>query len=288
MLYRFPSDNNAVINDIDVALLALNLDLIGALVGGPGQIDVANAGVQIERKGRRIFEWPLMEAARFERRRNAAGNTGPAHDAIERMPAVIEQDAAACNCRIKAPIFPPVRGESDRRLGAQGSPTNRPNGADRSFGDQRRDLEADWRFEPIVNRVHSTPGARRGRCQDLRVFHARNQRLLTENVKARVQRSLNELCMAARRRADVYKIERFARQQVIHAFVPAPFGTRPEKDLAARRNGIGCSDNSDIGAGLPAGQVPVSRDVSKADKCAPQHVPPSQSSPNWRAIAAND
>ena len=64
MLYRFPSDNNAVINDIDVALLALNLDLIGALVGGPGQIDVANAGVQLESKGRRIFEWPLMEAAR--------------------------------------------------------------------------------------------------------------------------------------------------------------------------------------------------------------------------------
>ena len=136
MLYRFPSDNNAVINDIDVALLALNLDLIGALVGGPGQIDVANAGVQIESKGRRIFEWPLMEAARFERRRNAAGNTGPAHDAIERMPAVIEQDAAACNCRIKAPIFPPVRGESDRGLGTQGLPTNRPNGANRSFGDQ--------------------------------------------------------------------------------------------------------------------------------------------------------
>jgi hypothetical protein len=34
--------------------------------------------------------------------------------------------------------------------------------------------------------------------------------------------------------------------------------------------------------------VPVRRDISEADKCAPQHVPPSQSSPNWRAIAAND
>ena len=111
------------------------------------------------------------------------------------MPAVIEQDAAACNCRIKTPIFPPVRGESDCGLGTQGLPTNRPNRANLSFGDQLRYLEADWRFEPIMNRVHGTPGAGRGRCHDLRVFHTRNQRFLTENVKARVQRSFNELCM---------------------------------------------------------------------------------------------
>src|SRR4029079_13057661 len=95
--------------------------------------------------------------------------------------------------------------------------------------------EADWRFEPIMNRVDGTPGAGRGRCHGLRVFHARNQRFLTENVKARVQRSFNECCMAARRRADVYKIERLARQLVIHAFVPAPVGPPPEKGLPPPR-----------------------------------------------------
>ena len=51
MLHRIRSDNNAVIDDIDVALLALDLDLIGALVGGPGQIDVAAARSQIESTG---------------------------------------------------------------------------------------------------------------------------------------------------------------------------------------------------------------------------------------------
>ena len=37
----------------------------------------------------------LVKAARFEPRSNPNGSTGPAHNTIERVPAVIEQNAAA-------------------------------------------------------------------------------------------------------------------------------------------------------------------------------------------------
>ena len=89
---------------MDLAFLAVDLDCIGALVGGPGQKDAASpeAGSKVER--RRVFQRPFVEAARFEPRGDAAGSAGPARDAIERMPAVIEQDAAARHRRINPPV----------------------------------------------------------------------------------------------------------------------------------------------------------------------------------------
>ena len=57
---------------------------------------MADAGRQIQRESGRILERPLVEAAGFKRRGDAARSTaGPAKDAIERVPPVIEQNAAS-------------------------------------------------------------------------------------------------------------------------------------------------------------------------------------------------
>ena len=120
-----------------MAALALDLDKIGALAGGPGQIDVATAEREIEVESRRVFERPFVKATSFEQRGDALGSARPADDAIERMPAMIEQDAAACQRWINAPVLAAVGGGGDRRLSAQSPPTDRSDSANRAFRDQR-------------------------------------------------------------------------------------------------------------------------------------------------------
>src|SRR3974390_3450048 len=93
--YRIRFNDDNVVDDKDMALLALDLDRVRALVGGPGQKDAAVARTPIQRKSRGVFERLLVEAARFKPRSDANGNAGPARDAVERMPAVVKQDAAA-------------------------------------------------------------------------------------------------------------------------------------------------------------------------------------------------
>ena len=184
--------------------------MIGALIRGPGQKDVAGAGSRLQGKGRRVFERPLVEAARFEPRGEAAGNASPARDAIERMPAVIEQDPAARQRRINAPVCRSVRSGGGRGLSSQRPPADGSDSADRALVDQRRNLEANRGLEPIVDRVQDAPGVRGGQRHDLSILHPGDQRLLTQDVQTRVQRSSDKRRMAPGRRADVDEIERFA------------------------------------------------------------------------------
>ena len=116
---------NSVADDTNLALFAVDLDRIGALVRGPGQKDAACAGGRLQGESRRVFQRPLVEAARFEPCGDAAGNAGPARDAIERMPAVIEQDAAARQRRIDPPVCDAVRAGGDRRAEFATSATGR-------------------------------------------------------------------------------------------------------------------------------------------------------------------
>src|SRR5262249_4258717 len=90
---RFQDDTVAC--NIDLPVLALDADRVGALLGGPRKIDLAGSGHQIERDSCRVFERPFVEMALFEHGGDTAGSTGPMRDAIERVPAVIEQDASA-------------------------------------------------------------------------------------------------------------------------------------------------------------------------------------------------
>src|ERR1700689_5318598 len=102
----------------------------------------------------------LVEAARFEPSGDASRNPSPAHNAIKRVPAVIEQDAAAGHRRIDAPVCDAVRAYGDRRLRSQRPPADGSHGADRALVSQTRYLAADWRFEPIMHRVQHAPSAR--------------------------------------------------------------------------------------------------------------------------------
>ena len=102
---------------------------------------------------RRVFQRPLVEAARFEPCGDTAGNAGPARDAIERMPAVIEQDAAARQRRINPPVCDSILAGGGRGLSSQRPPPDGSDGADRAFVDQRRNPEANRGLQPIVNRV---------------------------------------------------------------------------------------------------------------------------------------
>ena len=85
----------------------------------------AHAGGRIEFERRRVLQRLLVEAARFEPRGDANGNAGPAHDAIERVPAVVEQDAAARLLRIDSPVRDPVRAHRDRGLRSAASASGR-------------------------------------------------------------------------------------------------------------------------------------------------------------------
>ena len=128
--------------------------------------------------------------------------------------------------------------------------------------------------------MNDAAAARRGRRNGLRILYPRNQRLFAKDVEARIQRALDECRMAARRRADIDEIKRFAGQQVVDGLVPLSAGASLQKGPALRRNGIGRGDDLDILYGLPARQVPFRRDVSEPDKSATQHAPRPQSSPN--------
>ena len=72
-----------------------------------------------------------------------------------------------------------------------------------------------------------------------------DQGFLTEDVKIGPQRLFDERCMTARRRADVYEIERFAGQQVVYAFVPPSSGHASRNAVAAGRKHIRRSDDPD-------------------------------------------
>ncbi len=127
------------------------------------------------------------------------GVPGPAHDAIDGMPAVIEQDAAARHRRINAPVRDAIRADRDRRLSPERAPANRSHSADCAFVDQVGDFSADRRLEPIMHRMHNSPGARSGRGDALRVLNSRDQRLLAQHMQARVERPLDQRRMTARR-----------------------------------------------------------------------------------------
>ena len=126
-------------------------------------------------------------------------------------------------------------------------------------------------------------GLRHARC----VLDSCDQRLLAEHVKAGVKRPLDQRGVAARGRANVDEIERFAGQQIIDGFMPPAIGTGGEKRLATRRGGVGRSDNPHVVPRAPARQVAVGRDIAEADEGASEHAD-AQSSENRRAIAAKD
>src|SRR5207244_8157294 len=135
-----------------------------------------------------ILDRPSVEATGFKRRGDTARSTaGPAKDAIERVPPVIEQDAAACQRRNKAPVYGAIGSGRDRGSSTQSAPADRSDGTYRTIADQLRDLGADRCLEPIVNRVHDAPGARRRRSHGQRILPSDDQRLLTEDVQTAVQ-----------------------------------------------------------------------------------------------------
>ena len=164
-----------------------------------------------------------------------------------------------------------------------------------------------------MDRVENTPGTCGGRRQARGVVHPGDQRLLGQDMEARVEESLRRaalweevkdnlkgpglglsggqqqrLCvargiavkpdqirMAARRRADVDEVELFAPQQFIDRVEPPAVGTGGEKGVPARVSGVGRSDDPYIFARAPAGHVPIGRNIAKADERAPQHCAPS-------------
>ncbi len=101
------SEDNSVVSSTDVASFAIDLDMLERSSAVQVRKMWLVPEVSLQGKRRRVFERPLVKAARFEPRGDAAGNASPAHDAIERMPAVIEQDAAARHRRINAPVCAP-------------------------------------------------------------------------------------------------------------------------------------------------------------------------------------
>src|SRR6266403_4481407 len=130
LLSRRRFQDNTVVCNVDITALTLDLDGVGTLLACPGEKDVAGSGGQLKRDRCGIFERPFPIAALFERCSDAAGNSGPAHEAIERVPAVIEQDASACCRRIDAPVCVPFGHHSDSRLSAQRLPTDGPYRSD--------------------------------------------------------------------------------------------------------------------------------------------------------------
>ena len=230
-----------------------------------------------------------MEAARFEARGDATRSAGPAGDAIERMPAVIEEDAAARHRRIDAPVCD--AGADQRRPQAESAAS--ANARDRTApiapsADQRRDLEADRRIEPVVNRMDDTPGARGGRRDGLSVRDAGDQRLLAQHVKTRVERLYDERRMAPGGAQMSTKSSLSPDSKIVKRVVPPPVGTRGEKRLPARRGGVGRRDNLDIDRARASRACgPLAATFPKPMN-APRSTALAQSSPNRREMAAKD
>src|ERR1700754_4142823 len=97
LLFPVRFQENTVVCDADIASLAFDLDAVGTLLACPGEKDVAGSGRQIESDRCGILQRPFPKPALFEHRGDTAGNSGPAHEAIECMPAVVEQDTPAGN-----------------------------------------------------------------------------------------------------------------------------------------------------------------------------------------------
>ena len=195
---------------------ALDLDRVRALLGGPGEKDAAHAGGSIQVNARRVLERLLVEAARFEPRRNAVRNAGPARDAIERVPAVIEQDAAARQPRIDAPVRD-ARPRSPRsRAGFSASASGRIATAPIAPSSISAEILRQIGASSQLCTVWTTRPARAAAAATrFCVLDARDQRLLAQHVKARVERPFDQRRMAARRRADIDEIELFAGQQIV-------------------------------------------------------------------------
>src|SRR5579871_6907006 len=136
-LLRTRSEDDSLATDADLALLPVDLDRVGALVGGPGQEDLADArgGLQVESRG--VLERLVVETARLQPGRDARGRSRPARDAVERMPAVIEQNAAAGELRIDAPVGDAGRRDGGRRLSPERPPAHRSHRADGALIDER-------------------------------------------------------------------------------------------------------------------------------------------------------
>jgi hypothetical protein len=278
-----PLEDDGVALDMDVAALAFDVDLVRAPVGRPGQMDVPLALGEVEREGCRVLDRRSRAPARLERRGDGAGRAaGPAQDARERVPAVIEQDAAAGDRRIEAPVRAAALGPGGGR-GTQRAPAERAHGPDRAFGKERGNPDADRRLRPIVNRVHHAPGGFRRPRDGHGLRRAGHQGFLAEDMKAGAQRALDQRGMAAGRRADVDEIEPLGGQQVFDALMAAPARAGGEEGLAPCRRGVGGGDDGGVAQRLPSGQMRLGGDRSEADEGAAQ---PHQSSPKRRAMAA--
>src|ERR1700679_3539351 len=134
----------------------------------------------------------LVEEAPFKLGSNPDGSAGPAHNAIERVPAVIEQDATASHLWIDAPVCNSVRAAGDCRLRSQRPPADGSPGADGALVNQSRNLATDWCFEPVMHGVQDAPSSRGGPCHARRVLDPCDQRFFAEHVKAHVERALNQ------------------------------------------------------------------------------------------------
>ncbi|HEY3623888.1 MAG TPA: hypothetical protein VGL12_16130 [Roseiarcus sp.] len=126
------------------------------------------------------------------------------------MPAMIAEDAAAGLLGIDAPVRDAVRTHCDRRLSPQRPPADGAHGADRALVNKSRNLAADRRLKPIVHRMQDAPGACGGRGDALCVVDPGDQRFFAQHMDAGTKRAFDERRMAARRRADIDKVEPLA------------------------------------------------------------------------------
>ena len=198
----------------------------------------------------------------------------PARDAIERVPAVIEQDAAAGELagstrQFAAPAvltatagcIRSVRQRTDRTAPIAPSSTNAEILlADRALSSQLCTVWSD------------APGARGGRLAADGVLHPCDQRLLAEHMQSRIQRPLDQRRVAARRRADIDEVEPLARDRSSSTLSNhRPSGQAARNASRRDGGGVGRGDDLDIVARPPPGRMPVGRDIAEADERAPQH-----------------
>ena len=163
------------------------------------------------------------------------GTARPAQHAIERVPAMIEQDAAAGHGRIDAPVLdalPPTVTAGWVRSVCQ---CDAMNGADRAGGDQRGHLAADRRFQPVMNGMQR-PALARGRRASAGASSARVTSGFSQSTcrPASSARPI-ERRMAARRRADIDEVELLAGQQIVGRVYHWPSGQAARN--ASRRPG---------------------------------------------------
>src|SRR5262249_46492254 len=109
-------------------------------------------------------------------------------------------------------------------------------------------------------------------CGDaIQLVTADDERLLTEDVQAALERLTHQRTMARRRRADVDEVEAFAREQVPRRLVPARPRQRRGGKWSARGIRIVGGDDRDIATPSPGGDVDLTADVSETDDGSAQH-----------------